>query len=407
MPSQEEIDAQLTLLDTYRRRLSYQLNQQAKLGESSPFSLVDEIAAARSEIERIQELLQSWGISPYSQLGTTTPLHFVRRHPPRIPYPNPDFIGRKNELETLRKELRPGGGVWLRGKPGSGRTALLLQAAMLPETAKFPDGVVYVNGQEEPIILRLFLQSFFGYLFRKKSRKKVTLEEIRTAFHDICAVIILDQLRVTRDEISEIVDLLPFCAVLVISDEPAPDTFLDMFLEGLSQSEAEKLLLSVAGQSFREQSSVSAALICSKLERLPLPIILIAKCFRYPAIAYIIWATELEGFLKEKHINALELAVYVTSVANGKWGNKLIGILALFGESGVNAEFISNQSKVDEAFIEIMLQHLLHFPFIKIKNGRYFMSSKSVRDTIINYNRNNRYKYIFGFPDMIVSLHDD
>jgi CheY-like chemotaxis protein len=62
MPSQEEIQAQEELLSLYRRRLAYHLTQQATLGASAPFSLVEEVRAARQEIARIKAVLRSWKV---------------------------------------------------------------------------------------------------------------------------------------------------------------------------------------------------------------------------------------------------------------------------------------------------------------------------------------------------------
>jgi hypothetical protein len=63
MPSQEEIDKQLKLLATYRRRLAHNVEQQAKLGIPVPFSLVEDIRETRAEIRRIKATLRGWEIA--------------------------------------------------------------------------------------------------------------------------------------------------------------------------------------------------------------------------------------------------------------------------------------------------------------------------------------------------------
>jgi DNA-binding response OmpR family regulator len=62
MPSQEEIQDQQELLSLYRRRLAYHLTQQATLGTSAPFSLIEEIRAVRQEVARIKAILRSWKV---------------------------------------------------------------------------------------------------------------------------------------------------------------------------------------------------------------------------------------------------------------------------------------------------------------------------------------------------------
>jgi pterin-4a-carbinolamine dehydratase len=61
MSSQDEIDDQLSLLVTYRRRLAYHLEQQAILGINTPFSITEEIRIARERIRSIKITLRDWG----------------------------------------------------------------------------------------------------------------------------------------------------------------------------------------------------------------------------------------------------------------------------------------------------------------------------------------------------------
>jgi outer membrane protein assembly factor BamB/tetratricopeptide (TPR) repeat protein len=62
-PGQEEIDQQLELLATYRRRLAYHLQQEALLGTAAPFSLIEELRGAREQIRRIKGVLRSWSVA--------------------------------------------------------------------------------------------------------------------------------------------------------------------------------------------------------------------------------------------------------------------------------------------------------------------------------------------------------
>jgi hypothetical protein len=62
MPTQAEIDHQRNLLDTYRRSLAYHIEQLAQLGVIAPFSLVENIRTARTEIRRIKEILSNWNV---------------------------------------------------------------------------------------------------------------------------------------------------------------------------------------------------------------------------------------------------------------------------------------------------------------------------------------------------------
>src|SRR5437763_1074260 len=63
MLNQEEIDQQVDLLATYRRRLAHHLQQQAILGTAAPFSLAEDIRTARTEIMRIKGVLHGWNVT--------------------------------------------------------------------------------------------------------------------------------------------------------------------------------------------------------------------------------------------------------------------------------------------------------------------------------------------------------
>jgi hypothetical protein len=62
-PDREQIAHQQEQLALYRRRLAYQIQQQAQLGVIAPFSLVEDISKARDEIQRLKEQLRAWGVS--------------------------------------------------------------------------------------------------------------------------------------------------------------------------------------------------------------------------------------------------------------------------------------------------------------------------------------------------------
>jgi hypothetical protein len=62
-PNQEAIDQQIEQLAVYRRRLAYHLHQEATLGGTAPFSLVEEIRDAREQIRSIKQTLRGWNVA--------------------------------------------------------------------------------------------------------------------------------------------------------------------------------------------------------------------------------------------------------------------------------------------------------------------------------------------------------
>jgi pterin-4a-carbinolamine dehydratase len=99
MVTQKETNNQLSLLTTYRRRLTYHLEQQAMLGVNTPFSITEEIREARERIKLIKIALQELNhpVEDYPTDGSTI-------NPSR---PNWDIIlpkGHKKNPEPLTEE---------------------------------------------------------------------------------------------------------------------------------------------------------------------------------------------------------------------------------------------------------------------------------------------------------------
>jgi hypothetical protein len=81
LPDREQIAHQQDQLVLYRRRLAYQVQQQAQLGVIAPFSLVEDISRARDEIRRSKELLRAWGETVDDRLDDEPSQQSVRPTP--------------------------------------------------------------------------------------------------------------------------------------------------------------------------------------------------------------------------------------------------------------------------------------------------------------------------------------
>ncbi len=89
--SDTEAVAQLKqLLDTYRRRLAYELRQQARQGSAASFETLEGIQEARLEIERIKQELRHKGVDVPDQLYDRA----IPDPPPMAPFPQPQRSAR-------------------------------------------------------------------------------------------------------------------------------------------------------------------------------------------------------------------------------------------------------------------------------------------------------------------------
>jgi hypothetical protein len=168
MPSSEEIDQQIKLLATHRRRLAHSLHLQAVHGLETPFYVVESIREAREQIWHIKQTLLAWSISvddhpddepgrssenssvEYSWLGRPTdssssytlstndspPTNAVSQTSKLEDRPNPfgkigritnptEFFGREDLLRRLFEELSKGSNLSLVGMSQVGKSSLL------------------------------------------------------------------------------------------------------------------------------------------------------------------------------------------------------------------------------------------------------------------------------------------
>ncbi|HEU4324670.1 MAG TPA: endo-1,3-alpha-glucanase family glycosylhydrolase [Roseiflexaceae bacterium] len=203
------------------------------------------------------------------------PLTPLAQRPPR------DFRDRAEALAALREdELKPGRGAWLTGPAGCGHTALLSQAANLPEAA-LPDGVVYLNGAAEPGDLDDIVQQLFRRFYLTEPPVLATTELAQTYLGPLQALFLFDQLRLPRPDLVDLQNMLPRGAVLIAASGPAPDSLRDLRLDALPRADAVALALSSA--RIEQPDAATAVLVerlCAALGDLPLPLRLLGRLVR-------------------------------------------------------------------------------------------------------------------------------
>src|SRR6185436_8647122 len=78
-----------------------------------------------------------------------------------VPRPPRAFYDREDSLAIIQTELRPSGGAWIRGQRGVGLSLLLRHAANLPDKGMLSNGVVYLDGAQEPDDLDEILRQLY------------------------------------------------------------------------------------------------------------------------------------------------------------------------------------------------------------------------------------------------------
>jgi hypothetical protein len=157
----------------------------------------------------------------------------LKRHgqPTNIkPRPPGLFLDRTIEVERIKNAVRHDQPMTLSGATGVGKTTLLKQLAQLTLTDLYQDGIYFLPAYN--LKLDDLLQCLFSAFYESSIAIKPDRAQIQIALQEIRALVLIDDLMLTRDEIQIVLDIAPKCGFVISSN-----------LQGF-QSESETILLS-------------------------------------------------------------------------------------------------------------------------------------------------------------------
>ncbi|HEX9376781.1 MAG TPA: choice-of-anchor D domain-containing protein [Actinomycetota bacterium] len=210
------------------------------------------------------------------------PIPRLRRPPIDLrPKDFPDLLGRDAEIEAVAQAFlqpdptRPP--VEVSGPDGAGKTALLRNVAHHP-AAQFPDGAVYTSSPQPAADL---LQFLFQTFYETPTPLKPTEAELRQHLHAVRALVELDDLRLSRDDVELVSNVVPNAQLVLASRErvlfeegPA------VALHGLSPEAAVALLERRLGRALAPEERPAAEALAGAVGGLPLELVKAASRVR-------------------------------------------------------------------------------------------------------------------------------
>ena len=290
------------------------------------------------------------------------PLVRERRKPVYLRGRRPrELAGRGPELDTALRAVRSGEPIQFYGPPGAGKTALLKHLAHNLRTDAEPDGVVYYGAAFEPVgdslqfLFEAFCETDFPF--------KPTDAQIRLHLQQTRALVLLDDVGGSRDDLTLLLDALPESAFVLAGPERVLWTDgTTVPLRGLPEDAALALMERELGRPLETVERNAAASICRHLEGQPLKLIQACASVTEQQATLEDVARELEA---RAPVEALDQSIAASLSADERKVAALLGALS----APISAEHVQALTGVDDA--PATIASLLQRAVVQANSPRY------------------------------------
>lgn len=189
------------------------------------------------------------------------------------------LLDRASEVQQASTVLPMNRSMEIYGPEGVGKTSLLRYLARHSLTASFPSGVVYLSASDQPA--GDLLQSIFDFFYEYSVPCVPGQCEMRQALQKIGALVILDEVSLSRVDVENLLDAAPECTFLLASDERRVWGETESVpLHGLPLEDAMALLARELGRLLADAEIPQARDLCRALDGNPLYLIQAAAMLR-------------------------------------------------------------------------------------------------------------------------------
>lgn len=276
------------------------------------------------------------------------------------------LLDRENETASVKSALGTSTPVSLYGPAGIGKTSLLRGLSHQPETNQFRDGVVYLS--ISGLGLDDVLQSLFDVFHESQSNLKPTGTEIRIAMQGINALVFLDDIDLSRDDTSALLDALPGCMfVLAAVERSIWGEGQAISLAGLPVDDALDLFVLELNRSLDEREQAEVREICVLLGSHPLKVLQAASIVREGTATLSDVRAQIQQELDDD-LSKLSLA------ASTDTQRRLVAIMAAAGGVAVPVEHLRSISQSDVVVKD--LQELVSLGLVQADGSRFQLAGE-------------------------------
>jgi hypothetical protein len=281
------------------------------------------------------------------------------------PRPFPDLLDREAEVGTATAALQSATPVEFHGQAGLGKTTLLRHLAHHSAATSFPDGVIYLSARHQPV--DDLLQSLFDAFYESDAPFKPTDTQIRHALQSKQALILLDDVELTRDEVETLMDAAPGCTFLLASPERRLwGEGRALALHGLPPDDALALVEQELGQPLTSEEQTAVQALCTALECHPLHLLQAAAMAREEGrpLAEVARLTQTPSPAEELTAEALN--------ALPKPERQVLAALAALGDAPLSTEHLAALTGL--ADIAPVLETLMRRGLVQAHSPRYSLA---------------------------------
>jgi hypothetical protein len=272
------------------------------------------------------------------------------------PRPFLNLIGREQEVGTIVALLKAATPTEICGPEGIGKTSLLRYLSHRPEVSLlFPDGVVYLAARSKPV--SDLLQSLYDAFYDSGATVKPTEAQITHDLQDKRALIVLDDVKLTRDDLEEMMDVVSGSTFLFSAEEQLLwSEGESIALAGLGTIKAIALIENKLGRSLSSEEKAAAETLCHLLAGHPLKLL---QCLGQVKQRL----QSLEEIVRQYRSNACELDAYTES------DRQVLAVLSTVGQAGLQAQQVAEITGLPDA--PAVLQGLHQQDRVQLEGDRY------------------------------------
>jgi hypothetical protein len=182
----------------------------------------------------------------------------------------PSLLDRQPELQEVASAFEMRAPVEISGEMGLGKTSLLRALGNSPQASvtRFPGGVVYHRAYNQPEVD--LLQSLFSLFYQLPKNYKPSPGEIQRGLQDLQALVILDDVNLSRDDLTDLRSQAPHCTFVMATTERALwGEGRALALGGLPPAESLTLVERELGRALTAQEQPTAHQLCEALKGNP------------------------------------------------------------------------------------------------------------------------------------------